>query len=124
MKTRLGFVSNSSTSSFVAFGYTVPGEMDSVLDKLFPGELLAAKENGDYYTWQYEATQERDYFIYDEQPVPKDKIFVGVSVARLYDCGGECLPIGNFLPTLEKIKKQLDLPPEEPVLMLTKIEHD
>jgi hypothetical protein len=82
MKTRIGFVSNSSTSSFVVLGYLVDGDYKDVIrtiakEFLSPEELIIEDEEEDDAWEYYEKLQNHNVFIESDLDIPKGEVLVG-----------------------------------------------
>lgn len=132
MKSRNGFVSNSSTSSFVVLGFTLDKPLDDeqFVLTVYPKDVIDAaivrgrERKGDKFSMDrlYSDFRE-DYFdsgphnfVYmdnEENGAPKDKCVFGISVASWTDDGsGECEATGDLeklLVELADAKKKFNL---------------
>lgn len=132
MKSRNGFVSNSSTSSFVVLGFTLDKPLDDeqFVLTVYPKDVIDAaivrgrERKGDKFSMDrlYSDFRE-DYFdsgphnfVYmdnEENGAPKDKCVFGITVASWTDDGsGECEATGDLeklLVELADAKKKFNL---------------
>jgi hypothetical protein len=128
MKTRQGFVSNSSSSSFMLIGADVSYmDFETILRKIIPGDELdkeietltkyypnyetSLKERKDMLREaMYELIYNADYMLLEgsENGVPKGSIVIGKALADEGSMGVE-----EFTDNAKKIQKELDFKDED-----------
>ena len=119
MKVRIGFVSNSSSSSFVIFGYDI-SKNKSALKKI--KALAKGDEDIEEDDYELESLIEENTKIDDivyrvgygaESGLNGGEIVLGILIAEFSDDGGdysnEKISLTDLQKKLEKIKEQFDI---------------
>jgi len=114
MKTRNGFVSNSSTSSFVVLGFYVDAS------KYTDQQLVDTLD----CTWK---GKNPDLVVYDDKyfgpekntaPVPEGKYLVGVEMTDIDEDGTLTMPLMGLMQRVSMVQEMLGLDPQEYPLVL------
>jgi hypothetical protein len=122
VKTRNGFVSNSSTSSFVLVGFLVDTSQfteDTLKQQL---DIKRGSVNADV------RIQDSEYYGSDEdgyQPIPEGKLLVGLRISDIEYRGTVLTSLGQTIPRLLAIQTKLGITPEDhPLDMLHYLTND
>ena len=116
MKTRAGFVSNSSTSSFVLVGFYVDAATftkEGLTKQLDCGHRGKNKDL-EVYESDYYGMEDGD----DAAPVPEGKLLVGIKVTDIEYKGNDVVSIGETIPKLTALQATLGLTGEDHPLVL------
>lgn len=114
MKTRNGFVSNSSTSSFVLVGFFVDANQYTVED------LVKLLDCGYKRTNKDIRVIDSDYYGKgengEEGPVPEGKLLVSFEVSDIDYEGNRVIPITSGITKLKSLQEKLNISEAEFVL--------
>lgn len=116
MKIRQGFVSNSSTSSFVAVGFYVDASeytTESLTRKL-DCSWKGLNKDVSVFDSEYYGKYEYD----DEAPIPDDKFLVTIKGENLEGACNVVVPLAPLYQRLEKMRQILGLSEESCPLVL------
>lgn len=120
MKFRQGFVSNSSTSSFVVAGVLLDAKTNSCMDvlkKIFPDTIPEGEDAQE--DWMYAMGHSKETWVRTsngDNSLPKGKTFAGVLFAQFSNYGDSnkqlCL-LSDLETKVEAIRSKLELSKEE-----------
>jgi hypothetical protein len=125
MKARNGFVSNSSTASFVIAGVLLDAETNSRLDvlkRLFPEDI--PEDEDDLCDWMHDNAHSEDTWVDTadgDNSLPEGMTFAGVLVDRSFSDGGHrevCYRLSEVETKVGEIRTKLGLSEEEYPTML------
>lgn len=119
MKTRNGFVSNSSTSSFVLVGFLMDEGPDykATIRGLFSD---VPEDEDEFWDWLHE---EAPCYVRtgSDDGIPDGKIFLGRKVAETsdYEMPEKNLDLLGVVKELEELRVKMGLPEDLPARLLT-----
>ena len=122
MKIRSGFVSNSSTSSFVMVGITLQGEWLEKLIKLtgveWPEELvLEGDDFKDSLEEEFEeALGDASYQIASKFGLKSDGAFIGVRISNVYNSGDSNFDLSKVSEAIAQVKEKLGVTDDQIVI--------
>jgi hypothetical protein len=136
MKTRNGFVSNSSTTSFSAVGVVFKGlsdlERKQMIARLIqedgleiPDPASEDENDQDWWGWEYRDVLEMDGYYAAENTddgLEEGEFFLGVLLARWNDDGNETTRtnLRDVIKVLDRMRNKLNLPEvTHPTIVLT-----